>query len=279
MMNWIKRLLGRRRLYSDLSDEIQEHLAEKIDELVASGMSREEAAYAARREFGNATLIEEGGREVWRWPSIENLLMDVRYSLRMLWKNPGFMAVAVLVLALGICASVAIFAFVDAALIKPLPYPNPTRLVDVTESVALFPRAYLSYPDYVDWKRLNKVFASLDVFTGTGYLLKTPAGTQPVPAAAVSAGFFRTLGVASALGRDFHEGEDLPSAPQTVILSYGAWQRLFGGKTDVIGQSVLLSGVPHTIVGVLPQEFQFAPRGNAQVWTTYRTSDNSCALN
>jgi len=278
-MNWIKRLLERRRLYSDLSEEIHEHLAEKIDELVASGMSREEAAYAARREFGNATLIEEGGREVWRWPSIENLLMDVRYSLRMLWKNPGFMAVAVLVLALGICASVAIFAFVDAALIKPLPYPNPTRLVDVTESVALFPRAYLSYPDYVDWKRLNKVFASLDVFTGTGYLLKTPAGTQPVPAAAVSAGFFRTLGVASALGRDFHEGEDLPSAPQTVILSYGAWQRLFGGKTDVIGQSVLLSGVPHTIVGVLPQEFQFAPRGNAQVWTTYRTSDNSCALN
>jgi macrolide transport system ATP-binding/permease protein len=277
-MNWIKQLLSRRRLYSDLSDEIQEHLAEKIEELVASGMSREEATYAARREFGNATLIEERSREVWQWPSIENILMDVRYALRMLWKNPGFTTVAVLVLALGICASVAIFAFVDAALIKPLPYPNPDSLVFVTESVALFPRANLSYPDYLDWKRLNKVFDSLDVFTGTGYLLKTPAGTQPVPGARISAGFFRTLGVAPALGRDFHEGEDSPGAPQTVILSYGAWQKWFGGKKDVIGQSVSLSGVPYTVIGVLPREFQFAPRGDAHLWTTYRTSENSCAL-
>ena len=276
-MNWIQRLLGRRRLYSDLSDEIQEHLAEKIEELVASGMSREEATYAARRELGNATLIEEQGREVWQWPFIENILMDARYALRMLWKNPGFTTVAVVVLALGICASVAIFAFVDAALLKPLPYPNPWRLVDVTESVALFPRANLSYPDYVDWKRLNKVFDSLDVYTGTGYLLKTPTGTQPVSGARVSAGFFGTLGVAPVLGRDFHPGEDLPSAPRTVMLSYAAWQKWFGGKNNVIGRSVSLSELPHTIIGVLPRDFQFAPRGNAQLWTTYRTSDSSCA--
>jgi predicted permease len=196
----------------------------------------------------------------------------------MLWNNPGFTAVVVFVLALGICASASIFAFVDAALIKPLPYPNPTRLVHVTESVPLFPRANLSYPDYLDWKRLNKVFDSFDVFTATGYLLKTPAGTQPVPGARVSSGFFRTLGIAPVIGRDFHAGEDSPGAPRTAILSYAAWQKWFGGKKDVLGQSVSLSGVPHTIIGVLPQKFQFAPRGTAQLWTTYRTSDNSCAL-
>jgi macrolide transport system ATP-binding/permease protein len=117
------------------------------------------------------------------------------------------------------------------------------------------------------------------VYTGTGYLLKTPSGTQPVGGARISAGFFGTLGVAPVLGRDFHAGEDLPSAPRSVILTYGAWQKWFGGAKNVIGQSISLSGLPHTIIGVLPRSFQFAPTGNAQLWTTYRTSDSSCALN
>ncbi len=205
------------------------------------------------------------------------VLQDFRYALRQLRKSPAFACTAILVLTLGMCASVAIFGFVDAALIKPLPYANPNRLVDVTESAAMFPRANLSYPDYLDWKKLNKVFSSMDVYNGTGYLLRTSAGTEPVPGIRVSDGFFHTLGIVPLLGRDFYAGEDLPAAPRTVILSYAAWRKRFGERKDVIGEVVTLSGIPYTIVGVLSQGFQFAPRGNAEFWTTLHASDY-CSL-
>jgi len=130
-MNWIKRLLGRRRLYSDLSDEIREHLEEKIDELVASGMSGEEATYAARREFGNATLIQEESREVWQWPLAETLLRDVQYGIRQLRRSPVFTIVAVLTLALDIGANTAIFSVINAVMLRMLPVPNPEELVQV----------------------------------------------------------------------------------------------------------------------------------------------------
>jgi macrolide transport system ATP-binding/permease protein len=200
-------------------------------------------------------------------------VQDLRYALRQLRKSPGFAFTAVLILALGIGASVAIFGFVDAALIKPLPYPDPNRLVEVTEKTDLFPHANLSYPDYLDWKKLNQVFSSIDVYNGTGYLLPTAAGAKPVPGERVSDGFFRTLGITPALGRDFYVGEDLPEAARTVILTYASWQKRFGAQKDVIGQTLLLSGVPFTIVGVLPRDFQFAPAGNAEFWTTLHASD------
>jgi len=205
------------------------------------------------------------------------LMQDLRYAFRQLRKSPGFACTAILVLTLGICASVAIFGFVDAALIKPLPYANPGRLVEVTESITMLPRADLSYPDYLDWKRLNQVFSSMDVYEGMRYLLRTSADTETVRGIRVSDGFFRTLGVNPVLGRDFYSGEDLPAAPSTVILSYAAWQHRFGGRKDAIGESIALSGVPHTIVGVLPPDFQFAPRENPEFWVTLHPSD-SCSL-
>jgi macrolide transport system ATP-binding/permease protein len=208
---------------------------------------------------------------------MKNLWQDFRYAIRQLHKNPGFALTSILILGLGICASVAIFGFVDAALIKPLPYPDAGRLVFVTESVPMIPRANLSYPDYLDWKKLNNVFDSMDVLTGAGYLLNTPSGSEPVPAARVSDGFFRTLRITPVLGRDFRPGEDLPEAPQTVMLSYGTWQKRFGGRKDVTGQTVTLSGVPYTIIGVLPESFQFAVRGKSEFWTTLHASD-SCSL-
>jgi len=206
---------------------------------------------------------------------MENLLQDVRYALRQLRKSPGFAVTAILILTLGIGASTAIFGFVDAALIRPLPYKDPSRLVDVTEKAAMFARANLSYPDFADWKRLNQVFSSFDAYNTEGYLFRTDSGTEPVDAVRVTAGFFQTLGVPPAIGRDFQAVEDQLEAPQTVILSYATWQKRFAGQKNIVGTVVTLSGVPYTIIGVLPQTFQFAAQGNAEFWTTLR-QDNPC---
>ncbi|MGH9371127.1 MAG: ABC transporter permease, partial [Vicinamibacterales bacterium] len=200
------------------------------------------------------------------------LWQDLHFALRQLRKTPGFTATAIITLALGMAAAVAIYAFVDAALVEPLPYPDSTRLVNVTETTPQIPRAALSYPDYLDWKRLNTVFSSLDVHMGRGYALSTPTGIELVPGARVSDGFFRTLGLAPSLGRDFYTGEDLLGKPDTLIISYATWHARFGGRRDVIGQIVTLAGVPHTIVGVLPERFQFAPQGRAEFWTPLRAS-------
>ena len=201
----------------------------------------------------------------------ETVWQDLRFAVRQLRRSPGFTLTAILMLALGTGASVAIFAFVDAALIKPLPYADPTRLVDVNERAKMFPRSNLSYQDYLDWKKMNKVFSAMEVYTGEGYLLNTPAGAEPTRGGRVSAGFFRVLGVKPMLGRDFYDGEDLPGAADTVILSYDTWQERFGGRKDIIGQTIGLSGTPNTIIGVLPHEFQFAPRGKVEFWATTHT--------
>ncbi|HKF24580.1 MAG TPA: ABC transporter permease, partial [Candidatus Acidoferrum sp.] len=197
---------------------------------------------------------------------------DVRYALRQLRKSPAFSVIAVLTLSLGTCASVAIFAFVDAALLKPLPYRDATRLVEVTEGSAMFPRADLSYPDFVDWKRMNTVFAAMDVWNGSGYLFHTPDGAVPVPAVRVSAGFFRTLGVKPVLGRDFYEGEDKIGAIPAVMLTHATWQNRFAAREDVVGQTISLSGKAYTVVGVLPKEFQFPLRGRAEFYTALQPS-------
>jgi predicted permease len=162
-------------------------------------------------------------------------------------------------------------------LLKPLPYRQPTRLVEATESIAMFGRANLSHLDYLDWKRMNTVFSAFDVYTGSGFLLNTPTGAEPVAALKVSDGFFRTLGVSPILGRDFFVGEDQPKAAKTAIISYTTWQRRFGGSASAVGQTVSLGGNPYVIIGVLPNDFHFAPRGNAEFWVTDH-ADDGCEL-
>jgi len=272
---WMSRLAGllpneQREL--DLEDEIESHLQMHVDDNIRSGMTPELARRDALLKLGGVDSTKEAYREGSTIPILEHLLQDGRYAIRQLRQHMGFTCTTILTLALGTGASVAIFAFVDAALLKPLPYQSSSRLVGVFETIALFPQSALSHPDYLDWKRLNNVFSSMDVFAHTGFRLSTAAGAQPAHGVRVSDGFFRTLGVTPVLGRDFHAGEDLPAATRIVMLSYAAWQMRYGGRKDILGQTVILSGEPTVVIGVLPREFHFAPAEPAEFWTTLHAS-------
>ena len=271
-------LVHRDTFRNELDEEMAFHRAQAEKEFVATGMSPRAARIAAARQFGNPEKLKESSYEVIGF-RFETVAQDLRFALRQLRKNPGFAATATLILALGIGASVAIFGFVDAALIKPLPYENPTRLAMLFEGINLGPRFHLSYLDYLDWKHQNKSFSSLEVFSASnGFMLKTPEGPQPADGLRVSAGFFKTLGVAPVLGRDFYPQEDAQSAPATVLLSYGAWQKRYGGRPDVLGQSVTLDGQTGTIIGVLPKSFHFAPAGPVDFWTTEHSGSVCAAM-
>ncbi len=266
------RLLFKREKFRDeLNEEMEFHRAAAERAFVDEGMTAEAARRAARRQFGNTTRMNEQSHEVVGFRA-ETVVQDLRFALRQLRRNPGFACTAVVTLALGICSSVSIFAFVDAALIKPLPYQNPSRLVALFESTPSGPRFHLSFLDYLDWKRLNTVFSALDAFDSSESLMSTPVGIERVEGAVVSAGFFRTLEVIPILGRDFRSGEDESGAGRNVLLSYGTWQRRFGGRRDVIGQSVTLNGRANTIIGVLPAAFHFAPTGPAEFWSALQLS-------
>jgi macrolide transport system ATP-binding/permease protein len=259
-------LIHRSKFDAELEEEMRFHRDQRAMEFRSDGISPEAAHHAARRQFGNDTRLHEQSREAISFRG-EALLQDSRFALRQLRKNPGFAVTAVLMLTLGIAACLALFAFVDAALIKPLPYKDPTRLVDVAESVQVFPRSNLSLEDYHDWKKLQKVFADFDVWTGAGFLLNIHSGVEAVMGARVSAGFFTTLGVTPILGRNFRPGEDSPSARRTALITYATWQQRYGRRSDIVGQVATLDGTPTTIIGVLPREFHFAQRGRADFWT------------
>lgn len=261
----LKLLFARERFSGELDEEIAFHRKQMAAELEGGGMMPEAARYAAMRQFGNTTRVGERSHEMVGFRA-ETVAQDARFAGRQLRKYPGFAVTATLMLALGIGASTAIFGFVDAALIQPLPYAQPNRLVDVDESAPVFPRSNLSRADYEDWKRMNTTLQSLEVYTGNGYLLRMGSVSKPVQAVRVTDGFFHTLGVQPMLGRDFRPGEDKPGGAKVTILSYATWMERFGGRHDVIGETVSLSGDPFTIVGVLPRDFSFAPRGGSEFW-------------
>ena len=260
----------------DFAEEIQSHIELEADELKREGLSEGAARQKAKSKFGSVSVARERfnlrGRAMW----FDNLMRDSRFAFRQLLKNPGFTVTAILVMALGIGASVAIFAFVDAVLIKPLPYENPSRLVHLFESNLTGPRFHLSYPDYLDWKRMNSVFSSLSVYMQDDFMLNTPQGTRQVDGVRVSDGFLRTLGVRPFLGRDFHDGEELTSASSTVLLTYAEWQNRYGARPDIVGQSIVLNGITATIIGVLPHDFHFAPAAPGEFWLTIAPGDE-CA--
>ena len=199
---------------------------------------------------------------------IESFLQDLRFAARQLRKNPGFASTAIVVFALSIGASTVIFAFVNAALVKPLPYREPSQLVALYERIPVGDRYHLSEFDYHAWKQGNRVFTSLDVYRPDNFTLISASGTEEVSGATVTDGFFRTLGVEPFLGRDFQPGEDQPGTAKTVILSYDTWRMRFAGDKNVVGKTTTLGGDSVLIVGVLPMWFHFAPVGRAEFWRT-----------
>lgn len=256
-----------RRLDLELDEELLYHIERQIEEDIARGMSPADARRAALLSASGLTQRKEECRDMRGGALFHNLLQDTRFGLRLLRKTPAFTVTAMLMLALGLCASVSIFAFVDAALVHPLPYAHAERLVGVFGSIPFCPQCNLSYPDYLDFRRLNTAFSSMAAYNAQAFELRTPEGAELVRAARVTAGFFRTLGVAPVAGRDFEDREDQPSAPNTMILSYSTWQNRYGGSRDIIGQTVVLNGKPGTVVGVLPAGFHFAPLRQAEFWT------------
>lgn len=263
-MNWLKQLLFRRRLYEDLDKEIASHLEERIEELVAGGMSVKEATAVARREFGNVEFTKETAREAWGWRWLEDLFGDVRFGFRMLRKNPGFTFVAALTLALGSGANTGVFTVVNSVLLRPLHYPHAEELVALhqvapgAEGLADFENGLLLSPSmYFTYSEHNRIFQSLGVWTSGAANVTGLAEPEQVRTVAVSDGVFETLGVPPAVGRWLSQADQMPNGPERVMLSYGYWQRRFGGDRAVVGRNILVDSRVREIVGVMPQEFRF----------------------
>jgi len=251
----IRAVFRRGRVEGELDEELRFHLERQVKKYVQSGLSREEAQRRARLEFGGVELAKEECRDERGMKFFEALLQDVRFGLRMLRKNPGFAAVAVLTLALGIGANTAIFSVVNGVLLNPLPYPNPEQLVTLHESKPNFATGSVSYPDFVDWQKENRTFSSMAIQRGSSFILTGLGEAEQVSGLFVSSEFFGQLGVVPVIGRNFAVSEDRVGAAPLVMITEGFWKRKFGSAQDVLGKSLTLDGRGYTIIGVVPASF------------------------
>jgi predicted permease len=251
-------LFRRGQFDSNLDEEMRLHRELREQEQIEQGLPPKEAHYAAQRRFGNDLVLREESRDMWGWNWLEDLLQDVRYGLRQLRRIPGFTAVAVLTLALGIGANTAIFSVVNSVLLRPLPFQDPERLVDLRET-EVAPSDYpLSGQDYLDWQAQNHSLEGASLYSWRQSVSVRGAG-EPEPAGAepVQANFFDVLGVRPMLGRGFAPGEDSAGKNRVAVLSYGYWQRRLAGDQHAIGKALELNDEAYTVVGVMPPWFSF----------------------
>ena len=257
-MRWYQRFFRRGLTERRLEAELRFHLDQQVADYVAAGMTPEAARRRARLEFGGLDQVKEECREVGAARFIETLIQDVRYGGRMLHKNPGFTAVAVLTLALGIGANTAIFSFVDQLLLRPLPFPEPDRLVSPcyrdTRSSDVY--SSVSYPDYVYYRDHSTTLGGLAAFSDIDVAFRLGDQRVRIPGEIVSNNYFSVLGVSPLLGRWFLPDEDaVPGRNPVVVLGYGLWQQSFGSDAGVIGGRVVINGVSFTVVGIAPRNF------------------------
>src|ERR1700728_3076862 len=269
-MHWLTQLFTRSRQYDELSATIREHLEEKIADLIERGLAREEAERTARREFGNAKLIEERSREVWQWPAIESVYADVKFALRQLVRSPGFAVVSLLTIALGIGATTAVFSVIDAVILRPLPYSQPALLVDADATARnniSSARNSLSYPDFFDWRAQNKTLEHLVSYHDRSYTLTGLGRPLHVDAEVTSWDLVTTLGVTPEIGREFTLNEEKPGS-NVVLISHELWASHFDSDRSMIGRVIHLNGDSFTVVGVMPPTFRFpVTEPQTSIWT------------
>ena len=262
-MNSITQLFRRRQRDDDLSVSIQEHIAERAEELMQEGMARAQAEQSARREFGNVALVEQKSREAWQWPALESILADLKFVLRRLRKSPGFTVTVLLTLAIGIGANTAVFSVLNSVILKPLPYPEPDRLVSLNldapgaEGLASFESGLrLSGSMYFTFSEHNRTFQSLGVWRPGTSNVTGFAQPEEVHAVNMTDGVLETLGVPPLIGRWLSAADYDPKNANNIMLSYGYWERRFGGDRSVIGRSLMVDSRQRTIIGVMPRGYR-----------------------
>jgi putative ABC transport system permease protein len=262
----------------EIVEELTQHVETRHAELVSRGHPEAEARRQALEELdGHGVLATELARavrpatevpalgETHRGSRLEQTWQDVRFGARMLARHRGYTLVAVLTLALGIGANTAIFTLVNAMMLRPLPFPEPDRLYNVSESNPSrgWTTFGVSHPNYLDWRRMNRSFTDLAAWGGGSFNVASGGDSEVVPGLAITASFLPVLGVAPVAGRNFLEEEDRPGGPRVALLGHAVWQRRFGGDPSAIGRTVSLDDEPFTIVGVLPASFSW---GQAEVF-------------
>jgi len=261
-MNWLSALFGRGKREKELEEEVRSHLEMAARERAERGVDEGEAARAARREFGNMELVKETTRDAWGWGFLDRLAQDIRFGGRTIAKSPGFAAVAILTLTLGIGANTALFSVVNGVLLNPLPYPQPEQLVTLHESKPNFDTGSISFPNFRDWQKENHTFSSMAISRPYGFALTGMGEAEQVRARFISSDFFSVLGVNPVLGRTFVPGEDEIGAPPIAMMSAGLWKRKFGSSPGAVGKSLTLDGKDYTIVGVFPADFEMFLRNS-----------------
>ena len=277
-ISWWSRLwtlVRRGRRAREIDDEIAFHLAMRQAEHERAGLPPEIARRTAARQFGNVTALKEQTRDMWTFPSFESLVRDLRYALRTLRRAPAFTLVAVLVLAIGIGATTAMFSLVDAMLVRGLPYPNADRLVLLIGNVQRangVERRGNSYPDHVDWHARATSFEDMAAYTTLTATLQGADEPERIVGEAVSAPYFTLLGVSPAHGRGFTPEEDaVPNRDAVVILSDGLWRRRFGADPSILNRTIQLGARSYTIVGIMPPGFT-GVTDTAQFWEPFAQS-------
>src|SRR6185369_13763376 len=196
---------------------------------------------------------------------MNTLWQDIRYGVRMLWKNPGITIVVIIALALGIGANTAIFSVVNAVLLRPLPYQESERLVFLNEKSPILDDMSISYPNFLDWRAQNQSFEKIGVYNRGSYNLTGFGEVERLTVGQLSADMFSVLRVNALHGRVFNNDEDKPGGTPVVVLSYPLWQRRFGGQTSILNQAITLNGKSYTVIGIMPQSYAYPSRAEMYV--------------